>query len=136
MSLIKYNRNFPNDFFRFFDDHATQANHGRNRPAVNITETEDAFTLDVVAPGREKENFSVELNDDLLTVTYKVEQQDTPKLLRREFTIGNFERTFKLDAKVVNGEHIAATYNNGILTLTLPKHEEAVAKGPQQIAIN
>lgn len=136
MSLIKYNRNFPNDLFRFFDDHATQAQHNRNRPAVNIEESENSFKLDLIAPGRKKADFKIELNDDLLTVAYEVKKQDQPKLLRREFTIGNFKRTFKLDAKVVDGENIVATYEDGILSLTLPKREEAIAKGPMQIAIN
>lgn len=139
MSLIKYNNNLPANLFRFFDDHATQALHQRtagHRPAVNITETDNAFTLEMIAPGRDKANFNVELNDQLLTISYKAEEAETPKLLRREFTIGNFKRSFKLDAKVINEEAIAATYENGILSLTLPKLEEAVNKGPQQIAIS
>lgn len=136
MSLIKYNHNLPANFFRFFDDHATQARQmGAHRPAVNITEADDKFTLDVVAPGRHKDHFKVELNDEVLTIAYEAEKQDRPELLRREFTLGNFERTFKLNAKVIDGEAIEAVYEDGILSLTLPKLEEAVAKGPQRIAI-
>lgn len=138
MSLIKYNNNLPTDLFRFFDDSFTRKAHQqatKRLPAVNIAESDNSFTLEVLAPGRLKDNFKVELNDELLTISYEAEEAEAPKLVRREFTIGNFKRTFKLDAKVINGEAIGASYENGILTLSLPKLENAVAKGPQLIEI-
>lgn len=107
------------------------------RPAVNIIETEDKFELELLAPGREKEFFNVDLYDGVLEITYTTEktgEETEPEYRRREFALGDFTRRFKLDDKVINDGKIDATYTNGILRLTLPKREEAV-KTTRQIAV-
>lgn len=136
MKLTTYNRPFPNNFFRFFDDYATQAN--AFRPAVNIVETDENFELEVLAPGRVKENFNVALNDGVLEINYTSEKSmddTTPNYRRKEFKLADFSRKFQLNDQVVNDEAIEATYIDGVLRLTLPKREEALPKSPRQIAI-
>lgn len=139
MKLINYNRPFPTDFFRFFDDNVTKSNYGY-RPAVNITETDEAFELELLAPGRERDNFNIAFNDGVLEITYTTDtaaDSDAPSVnvRRREFELKDFTRRFELDQNVINDETIDATYVNGVLRLTLPKREEAQPREPRRIAV-
>lgn len=98
-----------------------------NQPAVNVVETEDSFKLEIAAPGFEKENFSVNIENDFLTISASRETKNEEKnerYTRREFSVASFKRSFKLP-KTVNQEAIAAVYENGILNVTLGKKEEA-----------
>ena len=136
MKLINSNRPFPTDIFRFFDDPQTRLRTGY-RPAVNIMENDDAYTLQLLAPGRNKDLFKVDFYDGVLEISYTTEtngEEATPNYRRHEFTLADFTRRFRLDEKVLNDEAIEATYENGVLTLTLPKREEAV-KQVRQIAV-
>ena len=136
MKLTTYNRPFPNSFFRFFDDYNTQAQ--AFRPAVNIVETDETFELEVLAPGRVKDHFAVNLNEGVLEITYTSEKtgdETTPNFRRKEFQLTDFTRRFQLDDTVINDEDINATYTDGVLRLTLPKREEALPKAPRQIAV-
>ncbi len=103
-------------------------------PAVNITESSEAFIVELAAPGYQKEQFKLRTEKNALTVEVVVakgEQKESNateaevkrapvKWLRREFSNQSFSRTFRL-ADNVNVQAIVATYQNGILTLTLPK---------------
>jgi len=140
MSLIKYHR--PTNLLRFFDDPFTKALFNENattrRPSVNIQENADGFYLELVAPGRNKEDFKLEVKDELLTISYEAKAVGTdekPDYLRREYRIETFKRSFHLDPKVINEEAISATYEDGILKVTLPKREEALDKDPKQITV-
>lgn len=144
MKLTTYNRPLPSSFFRFFDDHATKANQfgAGYRPAVNIAETDEAFELEVLAPGRAKENFNVAFNEGTLEITYTTPTSEndtkdevTPNYRRREFNLADFTRRFQLDEAVIDIDAIDATYVDGILRLALPKREEALPKAPRQIAV-
>ena len=137
MKLTTYNRPFPNNFFRFFDDDVTKANHSY-RPAVNIAESDEAFELALLAPGRSKDNFTIAFNEGVLEVSYTSEKtgnETTPNYRRQEFQLADFNRKFKLDDSVINDEAIDASYLDGVLRLTLPKREEALPKVPRQIAV-
>ncbi len=138
MKLINYNRPFPADVFRYFDDHRTKAADAY-RPAVNIVERADSFELDLLAPGRVRDHFNVAFNDGVLEISYTTEKDHAAETIenfrRREFKLRDFTRTFKLDDTVINDEAIEATYDNGILHLTLPKREEALPREPRQIAV-
>ncbi len=93
--------------------------------AVNVKETEAAFELAVAAPGLKKEAFTVNVENNTLTIGYKDEQKTDAAAevyTRQEFGFTAFERSFKLP-KTVNTEQIQATYTDGILNLTLPKVE-------------
>ncbi|MEM7659588.1 MAG: Hsp20/alpha crystallin family protein [Bacteroidota bacterium] len=108
-------------------------------PAVNIKETDADFRLEVALPGVPKDQVHVEVNNNLLTLSSKVEdkQEETTEdgtYSRREFRYHSFKRSFTLP-KTVDGEHINAQYENGILHVVLPKREEAKEKGPRLIEI-
>jgi len=109
---------------------------GSNPPAVNIYETNDAYHLSLNAPGRKKEDFSILVENGLLTVGYekKTEEAQTDvKVIRREYAYKSFKRSFSLDDKI-NTEQIQAKYEDGVLKLLLPKKEE-VKVMPKAITI-
>ena len=98
-------------------------------PPVNIVETENAYLLEVAAPGYEKADFTIKLENNLLTIsTEKQEASKTQqvKVVRKEFGIKSFKRSFTLDEKI-EVTAIEAKYENGILLLNLPKKEVAKA---------
>jgi HSP20 family protein len=103
---------------------------------VNIKETETDYQLEVVAPGFEKENFKVSLENKILTIEgeKKTEEENkSEKLVRREFRSQSFKRSFTIDDKI-DAENISAKYVNGVLTLNLPKKGD-VKPTAQQISI-
>ena len=108
-----------------------------NHVAVNIHETVTAFHLELIAPGRSKNDFSIQIEKGLLTINYENKEQSKEKnykTIRREYSFKNFKRSFGLDEKI-NTEGILANYEDGILKLLLPKKEE-ITITPKQIAIN
>jgi HSP20 family protein len=95
-------------------------------PAVNIFETSDAYHLELNVPGRNKEDFKVNFENGLLTISYEKtedKQSDDFKTVRREFGFNSFSRSFHIDEKI-NAENIQAKYENGLLKFWLPKKEE------------
>jgi HSP20 family protein len=116
---------------RFFKDDASHDEWVRNarQVPVNVKETEAGFTLDVIAPGIAKEDFKLQVNDKSLTISFEQKENENTaddKWLRKEYKVRAFKRTFTLGDKV-DSEKITATYQNGILTLSLPKKEAAIA---------
>jgi HSP20 family protein len=118
--------NFRNAFpFPHFFNTLIEETHTQHfRPAVNISEQENHYVIDVVAPGLSKEDFDVKIEKDLLTISAKKENivNEGEKQIRREFLFTQFERSFHLNEKI-DAEQIAAHYENGILKLTLTKKE-------------
>ena len=117
---------------------ATLVNEGiaNSSAPVNINESENGYILDFSVPGRNKEDFKINVEKGLLTVSYeKKEQADAKELkaVRKEFSFANFKRSFNLDGKV-NADSIEAKYENGILKVLLPKKEE-VKNTTKQISI-
>ena len=107
-------------------------------PAVNIRENEDSFQIEVAAPGLAKENFKVNLDRNLLTVSSELKQEKEEgdkKYSRREFSYQSFQRSFTLPESTVDGEKISAKYVDGILHVTLPKREEMKPKPARDIEI-
>lgn len=122
-------------FDRFFTDDVVTNGITAHTP-VNITETDNAFELEVVAPGREKSDFQVQVKDQLLTIAYEKKpetENEQRKTVRREFRLNSFKRTFTIN-KQVDATSITATYVNGILKLVLPKKEE-VKVSPAKIEV-
>lgn len=98
-------------------------------PLVNIKETKDGYNLDLVAPGRNKEDFKINLEKNILTISSEVVSQDgntEDKQVRKEFNLQPFKRSFTVDDKIAS-DKIEAKYENGLLKLHLPKNEEVKA---------
>jgi len=142
MTLVKNNPRIANSIFDdlFFNfptswGRDAQPNHF-TVPPVNIHETKDGFHVELNAPGRNKEDFRVSVENNLLTIAFeKAEQQENKdyKTIRREFSFNSFKRSFTLDEKV-NADGIQAKYENGVLLLFIPKKEE-VKIAPKEITI-
>ena len=107
-------------------------------PAVNIRETNENFEIDVAAPGMQRENFNVQLDNYVLTISAEIkeESKEDKPYSRREFYYGSFERSFALPENKIDGERIEARYADGILHITVPKREEAKVKPARQISIS
>jgi HSP20 family protein len=106
-------------------------------PAVNIIENEKDFGLELMVPGRKKEDFKLELDKDILTVSYEAktaDQTEGDNYTRREFVFSSFKRSFSLP-NTIDVENINAFYGDGILKLTLPKKAEALPKPKRLIEI-
>jgi len=107
----------------------------KNAPAVNISESEDIFTIEVALPGISKKEVNIDIDDNLLTISRVVNEEkeakkdkktDAVKYTRREFNYSSFKRTFNLP-DTVDTSAITAKGTDGILVITLPKKEEAKA---------
>ncbi len=143
MKVAKYQRpsfpSFTGLWNEFFNDNFGFAADSPMVPAVNVKEEEDAFLLEMAVPGRKKEDFKIEVDKHVLTVSTEQEHKDEVKdedgkYTRREFHYSSFSRSFTLP-ETVKGDAIEARYDNGVLFLTIPKLEEAKEKGPRLIEI-
>lgn len=134
MSLIKVKTNdssvnpFENLFNDFFEGEFLPQRRNRSfgsMPAANVKETEKAYHVELASPGMKKEDFKIELDEDLLTIRSEKEVQKEEKdtrFTKREFNYTSFVRSFRLPEEV-DAENISAHYENGILTLEIPKKE-------------
>lgn len=130
MTLIKWqhrnpltdmvNNLFDNDLGDFFGKRFSD-------PAANIIENNDSFGLDIAAPGMKKDDFKINLENNILTISTELEdekREEGKNYTRKEFYYGSFNRSFTLP-KTVDLDKITAEYENGILKVVLPKKEEA-----------
>ena len=104
---------------------------------VNVKETEKSYQLEVVAPGFEKSDFKVNLDQNILTISGEKKNEtkkETDKQIRREYSYRSFKRSFTLDEKI-DATNIDASYVNGVLTLNLPK-KETVKASATEITVN
>lgn len=108
-------------------------------PSVNIRETADAFLVEMAAPGMKKNDFHIELDNNILTIRSEMKNEEEVKegerYTRREFSYQSFQRSFNLNKDIVDDAKINATYADGILSIHLPKKEEAKEKPARQIKI-
>ena len=133
-----------NDFFTddwFNSSLANWRTAGSSLPAVNVRETNDDFMIDVAAPGMKREDFKVELDNNILTISSELEDKQEEKdkngtFTRREFSYQSFQRSFSLPENKVDGGKISAKYTDGILHVIVPKREEAKVKPARQIAVS
>lgn len=140
MTTLKFNQPTLKTLDSFLDNllsdlPATRNSH-INFPAVNIIETNDDYQLEFNVPGRKKEDFKITVDKNILTVSFeKTEEnkEENKQFIKREFITQSFKRSFTLDEKI-NAESIDASYENGILFLSLPKKEE-VKVLPKEISV-
>jgi HSP20 family protein len=116
------------------------SNTGTTLPAVNIKENEDSFTVEVAAPGMKKDDFTVEIDNNLLTISSEKQEENVEKdgerYTKREFSYQSFQRSFTLPQGMVNEDKIEAKYKDGVLHLMIPKNDEAKKKARRTIQIS
>jgi len=120
--------NFFNDeFFNFPTQKPTVWN--RTMPAVNIKESDDQYDIEIAVPGKEKSDFNIKVDQDVLSISSEVKNETEDKAedgnwTRKEFSYSTFKRSFNLP-ETVAADKIEANYVNGILKVVIPKKEEA-----------
>ncbi|HET8830014.1 MAG TPA: Hsp20/alpha crystallin family protein [Pelobium sp.] len=135
MTLVKFNdqkrangySTFNELFDTFFTDGYAGLKPSQHVPAVNVSETDNAYTLDLAAPGLRKEDFKLALEKDVLTISAEVKnetKEEGKKFNKKEFSYHAFSRSFNLP-DLVDHAKIEATYENGVLQVNIPKKEEA-----------
>ncbi|MBA3985582.1 MAG: Hsp20/alpha crystallin family protein [Flavobacteriales bacterium] len=144
MNLIKRNQDnwLPYIFEDLLkDSHLANVNQFANTlPAVNIKETSDDFQVDVAVPGKKKDDFTIELDQNVLTISSddtseNEKTSEDGKFTRKEFNYSSFQRAFNLPETVVQ-EKIEATYTDGVLHIRVPKREESKQKSKRMIAVS
>ncbi|MBS1534492.1 MAG: Hsp20/alpha crystallin family protein [Bacteroidetes bacterium] len=142
MNLVKRNLDyFPSILDEFLkpDWFGGSQNVLASVPAVNIKETDTEFTLELAVPGKKKEDFSIEIDRNVLTIASETKTENEQKdqngrYTRREYSYNSFSRSFTLP-QTINAENINASYQDGVLHVTLPKKEEALPKPKRLIEI-
>jgi|SRR5689334_3996622 len=151
-SMIRRNRNFFPSFSSLWDDDDSfnrgMINWGTSNfsssettlPAVNIKETENSYEVEMAAPGMKKQDFKIELDNNILTISSEKSEESHEddgkgRYSRREFSYQSFQRSFTLPKEVVDEDKIEARYRDGVLQLSIPKKEKAKQKPPRKIEI-
>ncbi|HNP99197.1 MAG TPA: Hsp20/alpha crystallin family protein [Bacteroidia bacterium] len=149
MTLVKFRNAKPvdrytgipsifSDFFGdFIQDEIFPRNVFKSVPAVNISEQADLYRVELAVPGMNKTDFKISAENGVLTIVGEKQEEktdDQKKFTRKEFSYSSFSRTFTMPDHV-NADGISAEYVNGVLTLVLPKKDEAKKKEAKEISI-
>ena len=141
LPVISRRSNFPSLAEEFFGRDLFNDLMGWNReftmPSVNIVEKNQGYLIEVAVPGLAKDDFKIDLEDHVLTISSKKEEKKEDKsenFIRREFNYSSFSRSFTLP-EWVNEEKIAASQKDGVLTVELPRKEESKTKLSKSIKI-
>jgi HSP20 family protein len=152
MTLIKKRKksggNYPSlssDFFgnRFFSpgflDFDTDLwNENIQMPPANISESSKEYKLEISVPGLKKDDFKIEVGSGALTISSEREEEsgeEKENYTRKEFSYQSFERSFPLPDNVKDDE-IIAKYEDGVLTITIPKKEISISRGKKAIKVS
>ena len=129
-SLFNVNNDLDNLFEDFFGNRQQSTEDTQISPRINVEENENAWVISAELPGVTKEDVKVNFQDNFLTISgeKKFEKEDKDKNYHRvERSYGKFSRSLKIGKSVLS-EKIDAEYKDGILTISLPKAEEAKPK--------
>jgi len=136
------NTNLPGILNEFFDDDWTKTYYSgktnNSEPAVNILEGKDNFSIEIAAPGLKKEDFKIDLENEVLKVSTseeEVKESSEQKVLKCGFNYKGFEKSFYLP-ETVDTDKISAKYDNGILYIGVPKKEYAIERPAREIKIS
>ena len=131
MGLVKFNnghgRSFNEVFESMFNDQFISERMASRTPAVNIAETDNEFQIEMAAPGLKKEDFKINLDKNILTISSEKKEEkkeEGKKYNKREFSYGSFTRAFTLPDSADYAK-IDAAYTDGVLTVSIAKREEA-----------
>lgn len=132
-ALARFTERMPSVFDEFFRpwnewfDNDSFLGKTFTVPAVNIKEDKDAFNVSLAAPGMKKDDFNIDVEGNMITISCEKEEkkeEKDEKYTRKEYNYSSFKRSFTLPEEV-NKEKIEARYEDGLLKLALPKKEEA-----------
>lgn len=148
MNLVKKNGGLPSllsDFFGsslidrdFFDLDVFPSRLGINVPTANVTETAKEFRIELAAPGLERKDFNVEVENHTLKISAEKEEEKKEKdgeYSRREYSFNSFSRSFALPDNVKEG-NIDAKYENGVLRVSIPKAKETPVSPSHKVAVS
>lgn len=120
------------EFFRGWESDLTRATEGGVfSPALNVAESDEAIEATLELPGLSEDDIDITLTRDGLTITgeKRSEEEERDKnFFRRERSYGYFRRTIPLPPDSVDADNVEATFDKGVLTVTMPKREEAKAQ--------
>ncbi|MFV0391590.1 MAG: Hsp20/alpha crystallin family protein [Paludibacteraceae bacterium] len=144
MALVRFTGNpfvdrfFDNDLMDWRTKNFSKTN--TTLPSVNVKENDNEFSIDVAVPGFDKNDFKIEVNNDVLTISSEKQEESEARdekvhYSKREFSYQAFTRSFTLP-DIADGDRVSAGYNNGILAVSIPKKEEAKPKAARTIEIN
>lgn len=119
---------------QFFPEESLSKYFSGTMPAANIRETEASFVIELAAPSLQKSDFDIKIEQALLTVSANKIEGEAKQYKSQEFNFSSFKRSFRL-GKNVDIERIEARYENGILSIELPKKEQAQEKTTRNINI-
>jgi len=140
--LARINKSYvPAYWDDFFNDKFFSGNVPGNRnitsPAVNVIEEDKAFFIELAAPGLDKADFKINLENGVLTISSEqgdMKEEQGRRYMRREFNYGSFSRKFELP-DTIDTAKVSASHDAGVLTIELPRKEELVQNAPRQILV-
>lgn len=140
MTLVKFQPRAPlslwDDFWKTgFADWAG-GSWLATQPAVNIVEKADGFRVEIAAPGLAKEDFNINVEDNVLKISAKKEskkEEEGEMFHRREFSFNSFEHAFRLP-NTIDADKLKATFKDGVLSIELPK-KNAPASSSRVISV-
>ena len=143
-ALAKVAEKMPSVFDDFFKpwnewfDNGGLRGRTMNVPAVNITEHKNEYQVSLAAPGLKKDDFKIDVNGNMLTISSEKEENKEEKdkrFTRKEYSYSSFSRSFTLPEEI-NKEKIEAKYEDGVLKILMPRKEEAKKLSAKHIAVN
>ena len=137
MNLLKRQNPDFNSLFNELIFNQDWNNQKLSLPAVNIIEADDHFDIQLAAPGMKKSNFQIEVEEGVLIISSDTDTQSDKTetcFTLKEFGYHSFKRSFNIP-DTINVDRISATYKEGILTVSLPKKEEALPQSKKLVSI-
>lgn len=123
---------FGNSFFKPFLDKMEQ---GNSVPLANIKEEEKSYTIEIAAPGMKKEDLKVNLENNVLSISAENNADTVDNYKVREFNFQSFNRSFKVPKEIL-GDKISAKYQDGILSIEIPKRKVDESEKKKKITIS
>lgn len=142
-ALAKVSERMPSVFDEFFKpwnewfDNGNLMSRTMNVPAVNITELKNEYQVSLAAPGLKKDDFSIDVDGNMLTISCEKEEhfdEKDKRFTRKEYSYSSFSRSFTLPEEI-NKEKIEAKYEEGILRISLPRSEAAKKPSAKHVAV-
>ena len=137
MNLLKRQNSDFNSLFNELIFNQDWNNQKLSLPAVNIIEADDHFDIQLAAPGMKKSNFQIEVEEGVLIISSDTDTQSNEtetSFTLKEFGYNSFKRSFNIP-DTIYVDKISASYKEGILTVSLPKKEEALPQPKKLVSI-